>query len=79
MSIKIRLARLGSKRKPCYKIIVANSKAPRNGKFIERIGYINPLQKYHKYKIYHNRLKYWILMGAKVNDRIIKVIRNGKN
>lgn len=64
--VKIRLSLQGSKRNPFYKIIVADSRCPRDGKFIEKIGFFDPRTKNIKKKIYLNiqRMNYWIKNGA---------------
>ncbi|QCI26832.1 30S ribosomal protein S16 [Buchnera aphidicola (Thelaxes californica)] len=78
--IKIRLARHGVKKKPFYKIIIADSKSPRDGKFIEKIGFFNPFSKNEKEKIHINlkRLEYWIQKGAQLSDRTKYLIKKTK-
>lgn len=73
MALKIRLARGGSKKRPFYRIVVAEATAPRDGRFVERIGSYNPLlEKGHKERIVINaeRAKHWLSVGAQPTDRV---------
>lgn len=73
MATKIRLARGGAKKKPYYRIVVADSRSARDGKFIERIGSYNPLlgkEDANRVQFVEDRLKYWLATGAEVSDRI---------
>ncbi|CAL4323721.1 30S ribosomal protein S16 [Buchnera aphidicola] len=74
--VKIRLARHGAKKRPFYKIVVADSRFSRDGRFIERIGYFNPIAKAQSKNIVFNleRIKHWIQKGAKMSDRVKKLI-----
>lgn len=76
MSVKIRLARGGSKKRPVHKIVVAESRAPRDGRFIEAIGYYNPLlPKDHKdaLVIKEEAAKKWMSNGAELTERVQKL------
>lgn len=71
--LKIRMARAGAKKKPFYHIVVADSRNPRDGSFLERLGTYDPkLPKDHQSRVTLNgeRIKYWISKGAQVSDRI---------
>lgn len=70
MAVKIRLKRMGKKKTPFYRIVVADSRAPRDGKFIEEIGYYNPLEEPVLIKIDEERAKTWIGNGAKPTDTV---------
>jgi len=73
MSLKIRLARGGAKKRPFYSIVVADSRTPRDGRFIEKIGTYNPmLPKEHETRITINeeRAKHWLSVGAQPTDRV---------
>ncbi len=74
MPVKIRLARGGRKKKPFYKIVVASSEAPRDGRFIERIGTYNPLPMTTEVQIDKERLQYWLEQGAKPTDTVRNLI-----
>ena len=77
MATKIRLARGGSKKKPYYRIVVADVRAPRDGRFIEKVGTFNPLlAKDHPERITLNeeRLKYWVGTGATPTERVEKFL-----
>jgi len=73
MAVKIRLARGGAKKRPYYRIVVADASAPRDGKFLERIGSYNPLlSKDNEKRVVLNteRAKYWLSVGAIPTDRV---------
>lgn len=74
MSLKIRLTRGGTKKRPFYGIVVTDARAPRDGRFIERIGTYNPMVgKEHPDRIRLNaeRAKYWLSVGAQPTDRVV--------
>ncbi len=74
MPVKIRLARGGRKKRPFYRIVVASSEAPRDGRFIERIGTYNPLPATAEVQIDKERLQYWLEQGAKPTDTVRNLI-----
>ena len=77
MAIKIRLARGGSKKRPFYRIVVADSRMPRDGRFIEKLGTYNPLlgkDDEHRVIMKMDRIKYWLNLGAKPSDRIQRML-----
>lgn len=74
MPVKIRLARGGRKKRPFYRIVVASSEAPRDGRFIERIGTYNPLPATAEVRIDSERLQYWLQQGAKPTDTVRNLI-----
>ncbi len=77
MALKIRLARGGSKKRPYYRIVVADSTSPRDGRFIEKIGSYNPiLPKDHADRVTLNteRVTYWMGVGAKPTDRVLRFL-----
>ncbi len=78
MTVKIRLARHGRKKRPFYKIVVANSLSPRDGKFKEKLGTYNPLLERNdpeRVTINKERLQYWLSVGAQPTERIQKFIK----
>ena len=77
MSISMRLSRGGSKKRPYYKIVVANSRAPRDGKYLEQIGVYNPLlakDSGERVKINEERAKHWLSVGAQPTDRVARFL-----
>jgi small subunit ribosomal protein S16 len=77
MSLKIRLARAGTKKRPVYHIVIADSRAPRDGRFIERLGYFNPLlpkDKEERLKFDIDKAKAWIAKGALPTDRVLRFL-----
>ena len=77
MSLKIRLARGGAKKRPFYRIVVADSRMPRDGRFIERVGTYNPmLPKEHpdRVELKTERIKHWLSVGARPSDRVARFL-----
>ncbi|MGO8671717.1 MAG: 30S ribosomal protein S16 [Capsulimonadaceae bacterium] len=68
MAVKIRLRRMGAKKRPFYRLVVADSRAPRDGRFIETLGYYNPCVEPAELKINDERAKHWLACGAKPSD-----------
>ena len=81
MALSIRLTRGGAKKRPYYRIVVADSRAPRDGRFIEKLGYYNPKasQAEQKFRIALDRVAYWVGQGAQPSDAVTKLIKRGKN
>ena len=77
MSMKIRLARGGSKKRPFYRIVAADSRMPRDGRFIEKLGTYNPLlakDSEERVKMDVERVQYWISQGAQPTDRVARML-----
>ena len=77
MSLKIRLARAGTKKRPFYHIVIADSRSPRDGRFIERLGYFNPLlqkDKEERIKLDLDKVKAWLAKGALPTDRVLRFL-----
>lgn len=70
MATKIRLKRMGSKKKPFYRVVVADSRAPRDGKFIEEIGYYNPNVDPVVFEIDSEKAEKWLKTGAQASDTV---------
>lgn len=70
MAVKIRLRRMGAKKAPFYRIVVADSRYPRDGRFIEEIGYYNPLTEPAEIKVDAEKAKQWIKNGAQPTDTV---------
>ena len=75
--LTIRLARTGAKKRPFFHITVADSRKPRDGRFIERVGYFNPISKGKEVRIEINqdRIDYWLSQGANISDRVLTLIK----
>ncbi len=81
MSLKIRLTRAGAKKRPYYHIVVADSRSPRDGRFIERVGHYNPmLPRDHaeRLKLVEERIRHWLKNGAKPTDRVARFLGDAK-
>ena len=79
MSIKIRLARAGSKKRPFYRVVAADSRMPRDGRFIEKLGTYNPLlnkDDNNRVSLDLDRIKDWLSKGAQTTDRISRLLEN---
>jgi small subunit ribosomal protein S16 len=70
MSVRIRLKRMGAKKKPFYRIVVADSRYPRDGRFIEEIGYYNPTTKPTTFEVDAEKVRQWVAKGAKPSDTV---------
>ena len=68
--VKIRLRRMGANKKPFYRIVVADSRAPRDGRFIEELGYYDPMKKPADIKIDEEKAKKWLGTGAQPTDTV---------
>ena len=75
MSVKIRLKRVGSKNHPIYRVVVADSRSPRDGKCIEELGTYHPQQKTDNFKLDLARVEYWLKQGAKPSETIASFIK----
>jgi small subunit ribosomal protein S16 len=77
MSLMIRMARAGTKKRPFYHIVVADSRSPRDGRFIERLGHFDPLlpkEKTERLKLDLEKAKAWIAKGAQASDRVLRFL-----
>ena len=78
MAVSIRLRRMGSTRKPSYRVVVADSRSPRDGRFIEILGHYNPLTSPPTVKIDREKARSWIAKGAQPSNTVKKLIANVK-
>ena len=79
MSVRIRLSRGGSKKRPFYRVVAADQRAPRDGRFIERLGSYNPMlpqDHAERFVINEERVKYWLSKGAQPTERLEKLLSN---
>lgn len=77
MALVIRLARAGTKKRPVYHVVVADNRAPRDGRFIERLGYFNPLltkEKTERLKLDLEKVQAWMKKGAQPSDRVMRFL-----
>ncbi|MHB2267453.1 30S ribosomal protein S16 [Aliihoeflea sp. PC F10.4] len=76
MALKIRLARAGSKKRPYYHVVIADVRAPRDGRFIEQVGSWNPMlpKDGERVKLNEERIKYWLDNGAQPTDRVLRFL-----
>ena len=75
--VKIRLKRMGMKKQPFYRIVVSDSRSPRDGRFIEEIGYYNPMTEPVTLKFNEERAKYWVATGAQPTDTTRALLKKG--
>ncbi len=75
MSTKIRLMRMGRKKVPFYRIVVADKESPRDGRFLDILGTYNPLTDPPEIKLDHDKLKYWVNKGAQFTDTVRSLAR----
>ena len=76
--VRIRLRRMGAKKKPFYRIVVANRQSPRDGRFIETIGSYNPLTNPETVTLQHDRAAYWLSVGAQPSDPVARLLKSAK-
>ena len=78
--VTVRLARGGSKKRPFYSIVVADSRRSRDGRFIEKVGFFNPIAagQEEKVRIDLDRIEHWVGVGAQVSDRVAKLVKDAK-
>ncbi len=77
MAISLRLSRGGAKKRPYYRIVAADSRAPRDGKYLEQIGIYNPLlakDDENRVKLIEDRIRYWLSVGAQPSDRVLRFL-----
>ena len=79
--VVIRMARGGARNRPFYNIVVADSRMPRDGRFIERLGYYNPkaAESEQKFRIALDRVAHWVDLGAQPSAAVMKIIKRGKS
>ena len=75
MAVKMRLTRMGAKKAPFYRVIVADSRSPRDGRFIEEIGYYNPLTEPAEIKIDAEKAKKWLSNGAQPTETVKSLLK----
>ncbi len=75
--VKMRLKRMGMKKAPFYRVVVSDSRTQRDGRFIEEIGYYNPLTEPAVIKIDEERAKYWLSTGAQPTDTVRTLLKKG--
>jgi small subunit ribosomal protein S16 len=75
MSVKIRLARHGAKKRPFYRIVIADSEAPRDGRFLEVVGTYNPLTDPAQVDLKQERVKHWMSQGAEPTDTVKSLLK----
>lgn len=75
MSVKIRLARHGAKKRPFYRIVVADNESPRDGRYLESVGTYNPLVEPVEVSVKEERIKYWMGQGATPSDTVKSLLK----
>ena len=78
--VVIRMARGGAKKRPFYRIVVTDSRNPRDGRFIERVGFMNPLAKggEERLRLDLERVDYWVSNGAQLSDRVKSLVKDAR-
>ena len=75
MAVRIRLKRMGAKKRPFYRIIVADARAPRDGRFIETLGTYNPLKEPSEVRLHEDRVRHWLTCGAQPSDPVRDILK----
>ena len=76
--VKIRLARGGAKKKPYYRVVVADQRCKRDGRYLEHIGFYNPMVSENRFGIDEERFKHWLSVGAQPTERVSKLMKQAK-
>lgn len=74
--LTIRLSRVGAKKRPFYQVTVTDSRSARDGRFIERVGFFNPIAsgKEERLRLNHERIQHWVQQGAQLSERVAKLV-----
>jgi small subunit ribosomal protein S16 len=75
LAVKLRLRRMGKKKQPIYKMVAADSRSPRDGKFLEAVGFYNPLTNPHTLDLKEDRIMYWLNVGAQPTNTVKSLLR----
>lgn len=78
MAVKIRMKRTGGKNDVCYRIVAADARSPRDGSFIEQLGWYDPKRKGTNYELKLDRLEYWKNQGAHISDTVASLTKKAK-
>jgi small subunit ribosomal protein S16 len=78
MAVRIRLKRVGAKNAPVYRIVVADNRSPRDGKFIEELGTYHPIRKQDKVNLDLDRAEYWVSKGAQPSETVASFLRRAR-
>jgi small subunit ribosomal protein S16 len=75
MSVRIRMTRMGTKKRPFYRLVAADSEAPRDGKFLDILGYYDPMKDPADVKIHEDKVNYWLEKGARVSEAVQAILK----
>jgi small subunit ribosomal protein S16 len=78
MAVRIRLRRVGTKNVPCYRIVVADGRSPRDGRFIEIVGTYDPKKKKDKFTVNLERAKFWLQRGALASETVRSILKKAE-
>lgn len=73
--VTIRLRRTGKKKQPSYRLVVADSRSPRDGKFIEIVGFYNPVREPQELEVKGDRVRHWLSVGAQPSDTVVRLLK----
>lgn len=76
MAVRIRLARMGAKKKPFYRLVAADSQSPRDGRFLEILGYYDPMKDPAVVKVHEDKVNYWLEKGARLTESAKALLKN---
>jgi small subunit ribosomal protein S16 len=78
MAVRLRLARMGRKKRPFYRIVAADQRSPRDGRFIERLGFYDPMKEPNELEVDLERVDYWLGEGASPSDTVSDLIKRAR-
>lgn len=75
MAVRIRMTRMGAKKKPFYRLVAADSESPRDGRFLEILGYYDPMKEPAEVKLHGEKVTYWLEKGAKISGSAKSILK----
>lgn len=78
MAVKIRLRRMGSNKKPFFRVVATDERRPNGGRFLEALGWYDPKKKGTNYELHLDRVDYWVSKGAIVTDTVCSLVKKGR-
>ena len=78
MAVKVRLRRTGANKNACYRVVAADARSPRDGRFLEALGWYDPKKESENFELKMDRIEYWVSEGAQVSDTVKSLMRKAR-